>query len=128
MVKITAITFGCGSVYVSWTTTGNSDVCRITQYNVTISSATVNMIISSCRVNSHNFTELPDDTLFNVSVTGFNAMGFVSNPDYSSVRTMICISTYIYTCVAKFIVCLCIKCKLNYFCSKMQMAIALLNM
>ena len=72
------------------------DVCRITQYNVTISSATMNVTISSCRVNSHNFTELPDDTLFNVSVTGFNAMGYVINPDYTSVRTMICISTYIH--------------------------------
>ena len=96
VVKITAAMGGCGYVYASWTTTGSSDVCRITQYNVTLSSATVNVIISSCRVSSHNFTELPDGTLFNVTVTGINIMGFVNNPDSTSVRTMICISMYIH--------------------------------
>ena len=55
------------------------------------------IVISSCRVSSHNFTGLPDDTLFNVTVTGINPMGFVSNVDSTSVRTMICISMYIYT-------------------------------
>ena len=96
MVKITATTGGCGYVYVSWTITGSSSVCRITQYNVTLSSATVNVTISSCRVNSHNFTGLPDDTLCNVTVTGINMTGFVGVPDSTSVKTMICISTYIH--------------------------------
>ena len=96
VVKITAAMGGCGYVYVSWTITGSSDLCRITQYNVTLSSATVNMIVSISGMNSHNFTDLPDDTVFNVTVTGIMVMGFVSNPDSTTVRTMICLSTYIY--------------------------------
>ena len=56
VVKITAAMGGCGYVYASWTTTGSSDVCRIAQYYVTLSSATVNLIISISGMNSHNFT------------------------------------------------------------------------
>ena len=96
VVKITATTGGCGYAYASWTTTGSSNVCRITQYNVTLSSATVNVTISISGMNSYNFTGLPDDTLFNVTVTGINMTGFVSVPDSTSVRTMICISMYIH--------------------------------
>ena len=98
MVKITATAGGCGYVNVSWTTPNSSEVCRSTQYNVTLSSATVKIIISSVSLNSHNFTGLPDDTLFNVTVTGINTMGFVSNPDSTTVRTMICLSTYTLIC------------------------------
>ena len=97
MVKITAAMGGCGYVHVSWTTTGNSDMCRITQYNVTLSSATVNMTISINGMLSHNFTGLPNNTLFNVTVTGISTIGFVGNADSTSVRTMICISTYVCT-------------------------------
>ena len=97
MVNITTTTtIGCGYVYVSWTTTGSSDLCRITQYNVTLSSATVKMIVSISGMNSHNFTGLPDDTLFNVSVTEMKIRR-VGIPDSTSVRTPICISTYIRT-------------------------------
>ena len=78
---------------MSWNATGSSDVCRITQYNVSLSSATVNIIILISGINSHNFTGLPDDTLFNIAVTGFNTTGFDSNSDSASVRTIICIST-----------------------------------
>ena len=100
MVKITAATGGCGYVSVSWTTPNSSEVCRSTQYNVTLSSATMKIIISSVTLNSHNFTGLPDDTLFKVTVTGINDMGFASNIYIStSVRTMICISMYLYTYV-----------------------------
>ena len=97
MVKIKATTIGCESVYVSWTTTGSSDVCKITQYNVTLSSTSINVILSISGINSHNFTGLPDDTLFNVTITGINMTGFVGVPDSISVRTMICISMYVRT-------------------------------
>ena len=87
---------------MSWAAHSSSDVCRITQYNLTLLSATAKIIISSVTLNSHNFTGLPDDTLFNVTVTGINTMGFVSNinPDSTSVRTMICISMHLYMCLA----------------------------
>ena len=104
VVKITAATGGCGYVYVSWNVTNNIELCQIVQYNVTLSSSTVNIIISSSEMNSHNFTELSGDTLFNVTVTGINAMGFASNPDSTSIRTMICISTYICTYMCSDIV------------------------
>ena len=87
---------GCGYVYVSWNLTGSSNVCMITEYNVTLSSATVNMTVSISGMNSHNFTDLPDDIPFNVAVTGINVMGFAAGiPDSTSVRTMMCISMYI---------------------------------
>ena len=86
---------GCEYVYVLLTAAGSSDVCRITQYNVTLLSATINMTMLSSGMNSHNFTGLPNDTLFNVTVTGINAMGDVGIPDSTSVRTMTCISMYI---------------------------------
>ena len=93
MVKITATRGGCRYILVSWNATGGSDACRITQYNVTLSSTTMNMIISISGMNSHNFTGLPDNTVFIITVTGINVMGFVSNLDSTSVRTVICIST-----------------------------------
>ena len=95
VVNIKAVMGGCGYVYVSLTAPGSSDVCRITQYNVTLSSAVMNMVISVNETNSHNFTGLPNNTLFNVTVTGINTMGFVGIPDSTSVSTMICISMYL---------------------------------
>ena len=95
VVKITAKTGGCGYVYVSWTAPGSSDVCRITQYNVTLSSTTVNMTILINGTNFHNFTGLPDDTVFNVTVTGINDTELTGIPGSTSVRTLICISTYV---------------------------------
>ena len=102
VVKITTITIGCGYVHVSWTAAGSSDVCGIMQYNVTLSSATVNMTISSCEMNSHNFTGLLDDTLFTVTVTGIK-IRCVGIPDSTSVRTPICISMYIHTYIHTYI-------------------------
>ena len=94
MAKITTAIIGCEYIYVSWIAPSSSDVCNITQYNVTLSSAVVNVIISISGMNSHNFTGLPNNTLFNITVTGINTMGFASNSDSTSVRTMICLSTY----------------------------------
>ena len=94
---------GCGYIYVSWNATGSTDACRIAQYDVTLSSATMNMIISISEINSHNFIGLPDDTLFNITVTGINDMGFVGIPDSTSVRTPICISMYIHMCIHTYV-------------------------
>ena len=80
VVEITAVAGGCGYVSVSWTTAGNSDVCSPVQYNVTLSSSTMNMTVSITSMNTHNFTELPDDTQFTVTVIGINVMGIASDP------------------------------------------------
>ena len=85
MVEITTATVGCGYVSVSWVATGNSDVCRPVQYNVTLSSSTMNITVSNTSMNTHNFTELPDDTQFTVTVIGINVMGVVSDPVSTSV-------------------------------------------
>ena len=72
---------------MSWNATSGNEACRITQYNVTLSSATVNMIVSISGMNSRNFTGLPNDTLFNVTVTGINVNGSISNSDFTSNMT-----------------------------------------
>ena len=87
VVKITIATAGCGYVGVSWTATGNSDVCSPVQYNVTLSSSTLNMTVSITSVNTHNFTELPDDTQFTVTVIGINMIEVASDPVSTSVRS-----------------------------------------
>ena len=82
---------------MSWTAPGSIVMCGIMQYNVTLSSANINKIISYCTMSSHNFTGLLDDTLFTVTVTRIK-IKCVGIPDSISVRTPICISGYICIC------------------------------
>ena len=86
MIEITA-TGGCGYVSVSWMVTGNIDVCRPVQYNVTLSSSMIKMDSVVTSMNTHRFTGLPDDTQFTVTVTGIYAMGLASDSDSTSVET-----------------------------------------
>ena len=90
MVEITTATAVCGYVSVSWTSTGSSNVCSPVQYNVTLSSSTVDMTVSITSMNTHNFTELPNDTQFTVTVIGINVMGVVSDPVSTSVDIILC--------------------------------------
>ena len=85
VVEITAATAGCGYVSVSWTSTSNSDVCSPVRYNITLSSSTMVMTVSIISMNTHQFTELPDDTQFTVTVIGIDVMGVVSDPVSTSV-------------------------------------------
>ena len=87
VIEITAVG-GCGYVSVSWTATGNSDVCRPVQYNVTLSSSMMNMATVVTSMNTYRFNELPNNTQFNVTVTGINVMGLASDPVSTSVKTM----------------------------------------
>ena len=87
VVEITAVAGECGYVSVSWTATGNSDVCSPVQYNVTLSSSTMNMTVSITSMNTHRFTELPDDTQFTITVIGINVMEVASDPVSTSVTT-----------------------------------------
>ena len=86
MVEITA-TGGCGYVSVSWTATGNSDVCSPVRYNVTLSSSAMDMTVSITSMNTYNFTALPNNTQFTVTVIGINVMGVASDPVSTSVET-----------------------------------------
>ena len=76
MIEITAATGGCGYVYVSWSVTDSDldDACGIARFNVTLSSVDITMSVISVML-SHNFTGLPDNALFNVTVTGISLTG-----------------------------------------------------
>ena len=96
VIEITA-TGGCGYVSVSWMVSGNIDVCRPVQYNVTLSSSIININAVITSKNTHRFNELPDDTQFTVTVIGIYAMGLASDPVSTSVVTAgICESMYVY--------------------------------
>ena len=87
-------------IFVKWFVTGNvhhDPICSIIRFNVRLSSmdnSTTAVVISGI---SHNFTGLPDDTLFNVTVVGINVNGDnLPNLAFASVRTnvtegMLCI-------------------------------------
>ena len=67
---MTTTTGGCGYISVSWSVINNvpdDAMGGISRFNVTLSSEGVSMIVIAL-MNSHSFTELPDDTLFNVTV------------------------------------------------------------
>ena len=96
VIQITAVG-GCRYVNVSWTATGNSDVCRPVQYNVMLSSLMINMTAVVTPMNFYHFNGLPDDTQFNVIVIGINVMGFASDPVSTSVETMM-VCESMYTC------------------------------
>ena len=86
VVEITAVVGGCRYVSVSWTATDIGNVCSPVQYNVTLSSSTMNMTVSITSMNTHNFTELPEDTQFTVTVIGINMIRVVSDPVSTSVK------------------------------------------
>ena len=97
MISMTTERGGCGYVYVSWTVPNNvpdDDMCGISHFNVTLSSVNVFMTMKPM-TNSHNFTRLPYDTPFNVTVIGTNNEDSVIHSVSTSVRTTIIESTYV---------------------------------
>ena len=104
VVEIKTATAGCEYVSVSWTATGNNDVCSPVQYNVTLSSSTIETVLITS-MNTHNFTELPDDTQFTVTVISINMMGVASDPVSTAVTTnenceSMCVTPFkLYVCV-----------------------------
>ena len=98
VIEITTATGGCGYVYVSWIVTDSDldDVCSISHFNVTLSSGDISMSIMIARL-SHNFTGLPDDTLFNVTVIGIDVTGTTTvSLASTSLRTKVTKSMFIY--------------------------------
>ena len=99
-IKITMIMGGFGYIYVKWFVTGNvhhDPICNIIRFIVTLSSMDNSATVVVYSGISHNFTGLPDDTLFNVTVVGINVNGDnFTNLAFASVRTnvtegMLCI-------------------------------------
>ena len=89
-IKITTVMGGFGYVYVKWSVFGSlpyDDTCRIGHLNVILASMD-NSITAVTSGISYNFTGLPDDTLFNVTVVGINVKGnHFTNLAFASVRT-----------------------------------------
>ena len=91
IVEITTATGGCGYIYVSWIVIGNiSDdaMCSIGHLNIILSSVEVSIAVSTSMI-SYNFTGLPDNTLFNVTIiaTSINEKNIVDLA-FTSVRTI----------------------------------------
>ena len=93
VVEITTATGGCGYAIVSWSVIGNvddDDMCGIGSFNITLTSMDKSITVITRRLSSYNFTGLPDDTVFNVTVIGINVIGnnFISF-EFASLKTMI---------------------------------------
>ena len=91
MVEIATVTGGCGYVYVSWIVINNvpQDVtCGISGFTIVLSSMDVSMTVMTTMI-THNFTGLPDDTLFNITVIGTNINERKVSPASTAVKTMI---------------------------------------
>ena len=88
MIQITA-TGGYRHVYVSWSVSGNvsDDACQITGIVVAISFINASMTVNSVPVGSYNFTGLPDDTTYNITIAGLNMMSNDISFNFTSVRT-----------------------------------------
>ena len=110
VIDITATTGGCGYATVSWSVINNvhdDDMCGIGSFNIILTSMDISMTVIT-RMLSHNFTGLPDDTVFNVTVIGISVIGgsFISF-DFASLKTMViksmlymhiaCMCTYVHT-------------------------------
>ena len=91
VIEITTATGGYGYVYVSWTVLGNNDICEIVAFHVVLLSISVGITEQiSTDMNSYNFTGLPDNTVFDITIIGSSEL---VNTDFvsASVRTMILI-------------------------------------
>ena len=99
VVEITTAASGCGYVYVSWSITDSNhdDMCSIGRINVALLSVDVSVSVMS-QLLYHNFTGLPDDTLYNVTVMGISLTGTtVVSLASTSLKTKVIKSMFIYT-------------------------------
>ena len=107
MINTITATEGCGYVSVSWTVINNvpdDDMCRIGHFNVTLSSVGVYMTVSTTMI-SCNFTGVPDDTVFNVTVVGTSSNEKnIINLAFTAVRTMK--SMYVQVCLYEVLLCI----------------------
>ena len=91
VVGITTAIGGCGYVNISWSTTGNNDECSVFSYNLILSYVTMDDNVTESMIttmNSSTFTGLPDDTEFNITVSGIGIMQDILTLDCTSVSTV----------------------------------------
>ena len=93
VVEITNAIGGCGYVYVSWMVLGNNDICEITTFHLTLVPIVMGLPVGattqkSTDMYSYNFTGLPDDTEFQITVIGSSLL-VNTDPASATVRTMI---------------------------------------
>ena len=88
---------GCGYVFVKWSATGNrnDEMCGISRFYVIFSYGNTSDTKSTSMI-MYNFTGLPDDTLFNVTVVGINLRDDFIDLDFISMRAMIIESMYVH--------------------------------
>ena len=108
VVQIKTATGGCGYASMSWSVIGNvddDDMCGIGSFNITLTSMDMSMTVIT-RSLSYNFTGLPDDTVFNVTVIGISVIGnsFISF-DFASLKTLVIESMFV--CTYMHIACMC---------------------
>ena len=99
MIDITTATGGCGYATVSWSVIDNvvdDLMCGIGSFNITLSSMDISMTVIT-RSLSYDFTGLPGDTVFNVTVIGISVIGrsFISF-DFASLKTLVIESMFVY--------------------------------
>ena len=98
-INIATAMGGFGYVYVKWFVTDNvhhDAACSIADFKVTLSSINNSITVVVNSVISHNFTGLPDNTLFNVTVVGINVNGDnFTNLAFASVRTNVTEGMYV---------------------------------
>ena len=99
-----AATGGYRHVYVSWRVSGNvnDDACQISGILVALSLMNTSMTVNSKPVGSHNFTGLPDDTAYNITVAGLNMMSKSISFNFTSARTMAVDSKFTYCAYINF--------------------------
>ena len=101
MINITTTTGGCGYVFVSWSVINNvpdDDMCAISRVIITFSPVDVSITVMTGMI-SYNFTGLPDDALFNVTVIGATINEGNVNSASISVKTMTIKSMCVYKVV-----------------------------
>jgi len=90
VIEAVKVTGGCGYVSVTWTAIKYGSV----NFNVTLSSTVAMDMMITTLNNFYNFTGLPDNTQYDVTVFGTNICG-ISKVHSTSVRTMILESMYV---------------------------------
>ena len=104
MINIIIAVGGCGYVYVSWFVFHNvpdDAMCGIGHVNVTLSSVDVSRTVMPVTI-THNFTGLPGDTQYTVTVTGasINERNII-DVIHTYVKTMIIEGSYMHMCACK---------------------------
>ena len=92
MLDIVAVRLGCGYFYISWTVNNSKEICKVQSFIVKLSTRGFKYDLATDKT-FNNFTNLPGDTVFNVTVFGTNkannkAEDAATTVEYTSVKTV----------------------------------------